>query len=72
MNKEKEMEKVERLRKKLEQQAGHNKEHAGSFRKVAREAEEIGLVDVSRRLKEAAKSMEEASALLEAARGELA
>jgi hypothetical protein len=34
---------------------------------VAREAEEIGLVDVGRRLREAAKSMEEASALLEAA-----
>jgi len=29
-------------------------------------------VDIGRRLKEAAKSMEEASALLEAARGELA
>jgi len=39
---------------------------------VARETEEIGLVDIGRRLKEAGKSMEEASALLEAAMGELA
>jgi len=66
------MEKVERLKKKLEHWAEHNKEHAESFRKAAREAEEIGLVDVSRNLKEAGKSMEEASALLEAARDELA
>lgn len=58
------MEKVERLKKKLEHWAEHNKEHAESFWKAAREAEEVGLVDVSRRLKEAAKSMEEASALL--------
>ena len=72
MNKEKKMEKVERLRKKLEHWVEHNKEHAESFRKAAREAEEIGLVDVSRRLKEAGKSMEEASSLLEAARDELA
>ena len=72
MNEEKKMEKVERLKKKLEHWAEHNKEHAESFRKVAREAEEIGLVDVSKRLKEAAKSMEESSALLEAARDELA
>jgi len=66
------MEKVERLKKKLEHWAEHNKEHAERFRKAAREAEEIGLVDVSRRLREAAKSMEESSALLEAARDELA
>ena len=66
------MEKVERLRKKLEHWVEHNKEHAERFRKAAREAEEIGPVDVSRRLKEAGKSMEEASSLLEAARDELA
>ena len=41
------------------------------FRKAAREAEAIGLVDVSRRLKEAAKSMDEASALLVVAMKEL-
>ena len=58
---------VERLQKKLEHWVEHNKEHAESFRRVAREAEEIGLVDVSRRLREAAKSMEEASALLKEA-----
>lgn len=51
------MEKVERLKKKLEHWAEHNKEHAESFRKAAREAEEIGLVDVSRRLKEAAEEI---------------
>jgi len=72
MGEEKKMEKVERLKKKLEHWAEHNKEHAESFRKAAREAEEIGLVDVSRLLKEAAKSMDESSALLEAARDELA
>jgi len=72
MDEEKKMEKVERLKKKLEHWAEHNKEHAESFRKEAREAEEIGLVDVSKRLKGAAKSMEESSALLEAARDELA
>ena len=65
------MEKVEGLKKKLEQQAGHNKEHAESFRKAAREAEEIGLVDVSSRLREAAKSMDESSALLKEAMKEL-
>jgi len=66
------MEKVERLKKELEHRVEHNKEHAESFRKAAREAEEIGLVDVSRNLKEAGKSMDESSALLEAARDELA
>jgi len=72
MNEEKKMEKVERLQKKLEHWVEHNKEHAESFRKAAREAEEIGLVNVSKHLREAAKSMEEASSLLEAARDELA
>ena len=67
MGEEKKMEKVERLKKKLEHWVEHNKEHAESFRKAAREAEEIGLVDVSRRLKEAAKSMDESSALLKEA-----
>ena len=71
MNKEKKMEKVERLQKKLEHWVEHNKEHAESFRKAAREAEESGLVDVSRRLKEAAKSMDESSALLKVAMTEL-
>lgn len=47
--------KVERLKKKLEHLVEHNKEPAGSFRKAARDAEEIGLVNVSKRLKEAAK-----------------
>ena len=71
MNEEKKMEKVERLKKKLEHWVEHNKEHAESFRKAAREAEEIGLVDVSRRLREAAKSMEESSALLKETMKEL-
>lgn len=71
MNEEKKKEKVERLKKRLEHWVEHNKEHTESFRKAARDAEEIGLVDVSRRLKEAGKSMEEASALLEAARDAL-
>ncbi|MBC8520596.1 MAG: hypothetical protein ISS94_06090 [Candidatus Syntrophoarchaeum sp.] len=62
-----EKKKVERLKKKLEHWVEHNKEHAESFRKAAGEAEEFGLVDVSMRLKDAAKSMEEASALLEVA-----
>ena len=65
------MEKVERLQKKLEHWVEHNKEHAESFRKAAREAEEIGLVDVGRDLEEAAKSTEEASALLKEAMKEL-
>jgi len=64
--------KVERLKKKLEHWVEHNKEHAESFRKATRETEEIGLEEVSRRLKEAAKRMEEISALLEAARDDLA
>jgi len=72
MDEEEKKEKVERLKRKLEHWVEHNKEHAESFRKAAREAEENGLVDVSRRLKDAAKSMEESSALLEAARDELA
>ena len=71
MGEEKKMEKVERLKKKLEHWAEHNKEHAESFRKAAREAEEIGLVDVSRLLKEAAKSMDKSSALLKEAMREL-
>ncbi len=52
-----------RLQKKLTHWIEHNNEHAGSFRKAAREAEEIGLVEVSRRLNEAAKRMDEISAL---------
>jgi len=64
-------EKVERVKKKLEHWIEHNKEHAESFRKAAREADEIGLVEVGKRLREAAKSMEEISALLEEAKGEL-
>ncbi len=71
MGEEKKMEKVERLKKKLEHWAEHNKEHAESFRKAAREAEKIGLVDVGRLLKEAAKSMDESSALLKEAMREL-
>ena len=65
------MEKVERLQKKLKHWVEHNKEHAESFRKAAREAEEIGLVDVGRDLKEAAKGMDESSALLKEAMKEL-
>jgi hypothetical protein len=67
MGEEKKMEKVERLKKKLEHWVEHNKEHAESFRKAAREVEEIGLEDVSRNLKEAGKSMDESSALLKEA-----
>jgi len=66
-----EKKKVERLKKKLEHWVEHNKEHAESFRKAAGEADAIGVTDVSMRLKDAAKSMEEASALLEAAGDEL-
>jgi len=62
-----EAEQVLRLQKKLEHWIEHNKEHAESFRKAAREAEEIGLVDVSKRVNDAAKSMDEISAVLEAA-----
>jgi ferric-dicitrate binding protein FerR (iron transport regulator) len=69
MNEEKKKEKVERLKKRLEHWVEHNEEHTESFRKAARDAEEIGLVDVSRRLKEAGKSMEEASALCWKRRG---
>jgi hypothetical protein len=71
MDEEEKKEKVERLKRKLEHWVEHNKEHAESFRKAAREAEEIEFVDVSRRLKDAAKSMDESSALLKAARDEL-
>jgi len=67
MDEEEKKEKVERLQKKLGHWIEHNKEHAESFRKAVREADAIGLVDVSMRLKDAAKSMEEASALLEVA-----
>jgi hypothetical protein len=42
------------------------------FRKAAREAEEIGLVEVSKRLNEAATRMEEIAAILEEAWEELA
>ena len=56
-----------RLQKKLEHWIVHNNEHAESFRKAARDAEEIGLVEVSRRLNEAAEKMEEIAAVLEAA-----
>jgi hypothetical protein len=60
-----------RLQKKLEHWIAHNNEHAESFRKTARDAEKIGLVEVSKRLNEAAKGMEEISAVLEAALNEL-
>jgi len=69
MDKEK---RVHRLQKKLEHWTEHNKEHAESFRKAAREAEELGLVDISMRLNDAAKSMDKISALLEKAMNELA
>jgi ferric-dicitrate binding protein FerR (iron transport regulator) len=58
-------ERVLRLQKKLEHWIAHNKEHAESFRKAAREAEELGLVEVSKRLNEAATRMEEITAVLE-------
>jgi len=67
-----EEERVIRLQKKLEHWIEHNKEHAESFRKAAREAEELGLVDISMRLNDAAKDMEGISALLEKAMNELA
>ena len=60
-------EQVLRLQKKLEHWIAHNKEHAESFRKAAREAEGLGLVEVSKRLREAAEGMEEIAAVLEAA-----
>jgi ferric-dicitrate binding protein FerR (iron transport regulator) len=58
-------ERVLRLQKKLEHWIAHNKDHAESFRKAAREAEELGLVEVSKRLNEAATRMEEITAVLE-------
>jgi hypothetical protein len=60
-----------RLQKKLEHWIAHNKEHAESFRKAAREAEEIGLVVVSSHLNEAATRMEEIAAVLEGAMQEI-
>lgn len=60
-------ERVLRLQNKLEHWIEHNKEHAESFRKAAREAEKLGLVEVSKRLNDAAKGMEEISAVLEGA-----
>jgi len=66
-----EEEQILRLQIKLEHWITHNKEHAESFRKAARDAEEIGLVEVSKRLREAEKSMEEISAVLAAAIDEL-
>ena len=60
-----------RLQKKIEHWIEHNKEHAESFRKAAREAEEIGLVEVSRRLNEAAEKMEKIVAVLEGAMDDL-
>jgi len=65
MNDDEKEEMIQRLQKRLEHWIGHNKEHAESFRKAAREAEEIGLAEVSRRLNEAAKRMDDLSALLE-------
>jgi hypothetical protein len=67
LNEEKRKERIERLQRRLEHWVEHNKDHAESFRKAAREAEEIGLVDVSKRLREAAKCMDESSTLLETA-----
>jgi len=64
-------ERVLRLQKRIEHWIEHNKEHAESFRKAAREAEELGLVEVSRRLNEAAGKMEEIAAGLEGARDAL-
>jgi hypothetical protein len=64
-------EQVLRLQKKLEHWIVHNKEHAESFRKAAREAEEIGLVEVSKRLNEAATRMEEIAAVLDGAMKEI-
>ena len=60
-----------RLQKKIEHWIAHNKEHAESFRKAARDAEEIGLVEVSKRLNDAATRMDEISTVLEAALNEL-
>lgn len=67
MNGENKEERIERLQRRLEHWVDHNKDHAESFRKAAREAEVIGLVDVSKLLREAAKSMDESSALLDTA-----
>jgi hypothetical protein len=60
-----------RLQKKLEHWITHNKAHAESFRKAAGEAEGLGLVEVSKRLREATKGMVEISAVLEGALDEL-
>ncbi|RLG34925.1 hypothetical protein DRN97_01190 [Methanosarcinales archaeon] len=67
LNGENKEERIERLQRRLEHWVDHNKDHAESFRKAAREAEVIGLVDVSKLLREAAKSMDESSALLDTA-----
>jgi len=64
-------EQVLRLKKKLEHWIAHNKEHAESFRKAARDAEEIGLVEVSKRLREAAKGMEDIAVVLKGAMDDL-
>ena len=61
---------VLRLQKKLEHWVLHNREHAASFRKAAREADALGLAAVSIRLNEAAKRMEELAEILAAAEEE--
>ena len=66
------MEQTLRLQKKLEHWIAQNQEHAESFRKAAREAEGIGLVEVSKRVKDAAEKMEEIAAVVEGARQEIA
>jgi hypothetical protein len=67
---EKEKERVERLKKRLEHWAEHNKEHASSFTKAAKEAEELGLTDVSECLRKAVESMDESTLyLIEALNG---
>jgi hypothetical protein len=60
-------EQIQRLQKKVEHWIAHTSEHAAGFRKAAKEAEVLGRMDVSSRLNEAAKHMEDLSTLFTAA-----
>ena len=62
---------VLRLQKKLEHWVVHNREHAASFKKAAREADALGLAAVCTRLTDAANRMEELAEILAAAEEEL-
>jgi len=62
---------VRRLQLKLAHWIVHNREHAASFRKAAEEAEELGKLAASGKLKEAANRMDDLSELLQTANEEL-